>query len=257
MKPRATAVTKPKTTGGFKLSFGAPKPKLTPEQSAKAAAAKAEREAKAAAAKTEREAKAASAKAAAATKAAAAKAERERKAVAAAAKVKALQAEKGAEKAKKAMGFAREPRTKPASQPDFRFQSTSKVTSAKKAQPASGKGESPSQALERALAPLYGISSNPRSVQLKEKYSGVKPATTKPVTKRAPVRKTPVKKAPVKKAPVAKRAPAKKAFAKKAQPASGKGESPSQALERALSPLYGISSNPRSVELKEKYSKGK
>ena len=74
-------------------------------------------------------------------------------------------------------------------------------------------GESPSQALERALSPLYGISSNPRSVALKAKYASA--AKPRVVQKKAPVRKPVAKAAPAKKAPPPKKTIAKKPVAKK------------------------------------------
>jgi len=102
-------------------------------------------------------------------------------------------------------------------------------------------GESPSQVFERAMAPLYGISSNPRSVELKEKYASAATPAAKPTSKPAS-----------KVAKVGTRGSAKKAVE---VVEIEDGESPSQVFERVMAPLYGISSNPRSVELKEKYSK--
>jgi len=102
-------------------------------------------------------------------------------------------------------------------------------------------GESPSQVFERVMAPLYGISSNPRSVELKEKYASAATPAAKPTSKPAS-----------KVAKVGTRGSAKKAVE---VVEIEDGESPSQVFERVMAPLYGISSNPRSVELKEKYSK--
>jgi len=84
-----------------------------------------------------------------------------------------------------------------------------------------------------------------RAPAKKPAASSKKPAP-KPAARRAPAPKPAVRGAVKKTAPVK---------AKAAAAAAADGESPSQAFERAMAPLYGLSSNPRSQALAEKYSK--
>jgi len=231
------------------------KAEATAEVVAKREAAAAERAAKVAAAAEARAAAAEEKKAAAAAAGEARKlAAEEKKAAAAAAAAErkaALAAKKPAAKgAAKPVSAAPQPAAG-----GFSFNFGGKKQETAKAAPPAKKavakkavevveiedGESPSQVFERAMAPLYGISSNPRSVELKEKYASAATPAAKPTSKPAS-----------KVAKVGTRGSAKKAVE---VVEIEDGESPSQVFERVMAPLYGISSNPRSVELKEKYSK--